>query len=84
MGYSGQNPYLRADGGSNPWVDKFARDQKGEKQRLEKREGAASGSTSKVGKWKEEDMAADIDNIIKKSEQEELERKKAEFKILDV
>lgn len=72
MGYSGQNPYLRADGGSNPWVEKFQRDKKREKERervaVERMNNSKEGGIGKL---------IDIDEIIHKSEELEEEKRKA-------
>jgi hypothetical protein len=73
MGYSGQNPYVRADGGSNPWVEKFQRDQKRERERA--RQGGERMDNSKEGRV---GKLIDIEEVIHKSEELEEERRMAQ------
>ena len=73
MGFSGQNPYLRANGGSNPWVEKFQRDQKREKQHQREEERRMDNSKEgRVGKL------IDIEEIIHQSDQLEEQRRLAQ------
>lgn len=56
MGYSGQNPYLVGDRGSNPWQEKFGRDWariKKEKKRLPSQQDRDQ-RTGEQGKTEEE------------------------------
>jgi len=76
MGFSGQNPYVRADGGSNPWVEKFQRDQKAEKERArireEKMDNSKEGRSGKL---------VDIDDVIARSEEvDEQKRRQLDVK----
>lgn len=75
MGFSGQNPYVRSNGGSNPWVEKFQRDQKAERARAKLREEKMDNSKEvRAGKL------VDIDDVITKSEEIE-ERKRVEHEV---
>jgi len=69
MGFSGQNPYVNASGGSNPWVEKFKREAKAEKQR-QKFADEEEGRTGRE---------VDIESVIERNDEwEEYKRKRAD------
>lgn len=74
MGYSGQNPYILGNNGSNPWVDKFAREKRDPKKEEERRQRQEEMmAESKEGRKGE---LLDIQDIIARTD--EAERKKRE------
>ena len=56
MGYSGQNPYVVGDRGTNPWAEKFGRDWS--RLKKESRRGAVGGSEKKV-----EEKEGDVEEV---------------------
>jgi hypothetical protein len=55
MGYSGQNPYVLGDRGTNPWAEKFGRDWK--RLKSERNAGGAEGSAWSKKDEDEEEIA---------------------------
>lgn len=82
MGYSGQNPYVLGDRGTNPWAEKFGREWKRTKRQQRVTEGELAGERMDASKEGREGRLVDIDAVIEQSdEMEEQARRRDDERI---